>query len=65
MCLQVLVRKLLEIVKDLLLDYWGQSLHLLHQDALLHLELSEVSSTDHRSVSLLLNLALIDILNRA
>ena len=41
--LQMLVRQLLEVVQDLFLDYGRQTLHLLHQDALVHLNLTEVT----------------------
>ena len=41
MRLQVLVGELLEVIEDLLLDDWCQTLHLLNQDALVHLELAD------------------------
>ena len=43
MSLQVLIRELLEVVQDLFLNYGRQTLHLLHQDALVHLNLTEVT----------------------
>ena len=39
----MLVRELLEVVQDLFLDYGRQALHLLHQDAFVHLNLTGVS----------------------
>jgi len=45
MRLQMLVRQLLEVVQDLLLDDRCQALYLLNQDALLHLKLSNVGGS--------------------
>ena len=39
----MLIRKLLEVVQDLFLDYGRQTLNLLHQDTLVHLNLTEVA----------------------
>ena len=38
----MLIRELLEVVQDLFLDYGRQTLHLLHQDTLVHLNLTSV-----------------------
>ena len=43
MSLQVLIRELLEVVQDLFLNYGRQALNLLHQDTLMHLNLTEVA----------------------
>ena len=43
MRLQVLVGELLEVIEDLLLDDWCQTLDLLNQDALVHLKLANGS----------------------
>ena len=42
MCLQMLIRELLEVVKDLFLNDWCQTLHLLYQNTFLHLELAHI-----------------------
>ena len=43
MRLQVLVGELLEVIEDLLLNDWCQTLDLLNQDALVHLKLADAS----------------------
>ena len=43
MSLQVLIRELLEIVKDLFLDDRCKALHLLDKDTLMHLNLAGIS----------------------
>ena len=41
----MLIRELLEVVQDLFLDYGRQALHLLHQDAHVHVKLTCVAGS--------------------